>query len=117
MLEVLHSDFILTAKAKGLPGHIVVLRHALRNSMLPVVTYLGFLTANIITGSVIIEQIFAIPGMGKYFVQSVVDRDYPLIMGITIFYAAILMLTRLLADIAYVLVDPRIRVSGGKVET
>jgi oligopeptide transport system permease protein len=116
MLEVLHSDFILTAKAKGLPGYIIVLRHALRNSMLPVVTYLGFLTANIITGSVVIEQIFAIPGMGKYFVQSVIDRDYPLIMGITIFYAAILMFTRFMADIAYVSVDPRIRITGGKVE-
>ena len=116
MLEVLHSDFILTAKAKGLPGHIVILRHALRNSMLPVVTYLGFLTANIITGSVIVEQIFAIPGMGKYFVQSVIDRDYPLIMGITIFYAVLLMMTRFLADIAYALVDPRMRLSSGKVE-
>lgn len=117
MLEVLHSDFILTAKAKGLPGHIVVLRHALRNSMLPIITYLGFLTANVITGSVIIEQIFAIPGMGKYFVQSVIDRDYPLIMGITIFYAALLMVTRFIADIAYVFVDPRIRLSDGKVES
>lgn len=116
MLEVLHSDFILTAKAKGLPGHIVILRHALRNSILPVVTYLGFLTANIITGSVIVEQIFAIPGMGKYFVQSVIDRDYPLIMGITIFYAVLLMMTRFLADIAYALVDPRMRLSSGKVE-
>lgn len=116
MLEVLSSDFIITAKAKGLPGYIVVMRHALRNSMLPVVTYLGFLTAGIITGSVIIEQIFAIPGMGKFFVQSVIDRDYPLIMGITIFYAALLMITRFLADIAYVFVDPRIRLSGRKVE-
>ncbi|WP_373229380.1 ABC transporter permease [Cohnella sp.] len=116
MIEVLNADFIKTAKSKGLAGHVIVWRHALRNSMLPVVTFLGFLTANVITGSVVIEQIFAIPGLGKFFVQSVVDRDYPLIMGITIFYAAILMVSRLLADIAYVLVDPRIRLSGGKVE-
>lgn len=116
MIEVLNADFIKTAKSKGLAGHVIVWRHALRNSMLPVVTFLGFLTANVITGSVVIEQIFAIPGLGKFFVQSVVNRDYPLIMGITIFYAVILMVSRLLADIAYVLVDPRIRLSGGKVE-
>jgi len=115
MLEVLHADFIRTAKAKGLPGHLVVWRHALRNSMLPVVTYLGYLIANVITGSVIIERIFAIPGLGKFFVQSVVDRDYPLIMGITVFYAVILMVCRFLADIAYALVDPRMRLIEKKV--
>jgi oligopeptide transport system permease protein len=115
MIEVLHADFIKTAKAKGLGGHLIVWRHALRNSMLPVVTYLGYLAANVITGSVIIEQIFAIPGMGKFFVQCVIDRDYPLIMGTTIFYAVLLIATRFLADIAYVLVDPRIRISAGKV--
>ena len=109
MIEVLHADFIRTAKAKGLPGHLIVWRHCLRNSMLPVVTYLGYLLANVITGSVIIEAIFAIPGMGKFFVQSVIDRDYPLIMGITVFYAVLLMVCRFLADIAYALVDPRMR--------
>ena len=113
MIEVLNSDFIKTAKAKGLAGHLIVWRHALRNSMLPVVTFLGYLTASVITGSVVIEKIFAIPGLGKFFVQSVSDRDYPLIMGITIFYAVLLMLCRFLADIAYVLVDPRMR-AGGK---
>ncbi|CAM4474259.1 ABC transporter permease [Paenibacillus endophyticus] len=115
MIEVLSADFIKTAKSKGLSGYVIVMRHALRNSMLPVVTYLGYLTAGIITGSVVIEKIFGIPGIGKYFVQSVTDRDYPLIMGITIFYAVLLMVTRFLADIAYVFVDPRMRVSGGKV--
>lgn len=115
MIEVLSADFIKTAKSKGLSGYVVVMRHALRNSMLPVVTYLGYLTAGIITGSVVIEKIFGIPGIGKYFVQSVTDRDYPLIMGITIFYAVILMVTRFLADVAYVFVDPRMRASGGKV--
>lgn len=114
LIEVLHADFIKTAKAKGLPGHLIVWRHALRNSMLPVVTYLGYLIANVITGSVIIEQIFAIPGMGKFFVMSVLDRDYPLIMGVTIFYAVILMVSRFLADIAYVLVDPRMRLMSGR---
>lgn len=115
MIEVLHADFIRTAKAKGLPGHLIVWRHALRNSMLPVVTYLGYLVANVITGSVIIEAIFAIPGMGKFFVQSVIDRDYPLIMGITVFYAVLLMVCRFLADIAYALVDPRLRLQAAKV--
>lgn len=114
MIEVLNADFIKTAKSKGLSGYVIIVRHALRNSMLPVVTYLGYLTAGVITGSVVIEKIFAIPGIGKYFVQSVIDRDYPLIMGITIFYAVILMVTRFLADVAYVLVDPRMRASGGK---
>lgn len=114
MIEVLNADFIKTAKSKGLSGYIIIVRHALRNSMLPVVTYLGILSAGIITGSVVVEKIFAIPGIGKHFVTSVIDRDYPLIMGITIFYAVILMVSRFLADIAYVLVDPRMR-AGGKV--
>ncbi|MFF2889910.1 ABC transporter permease [Paenibacillus sp. NPDC057967] len=114
MIEVLNADFIKTAKSKGLSGYVIIVRHALRNSMLPVVTYLGYLTAGIITGSVVVEKIFAIPGIGKHFVTSVIDRDYPLIMGITIFYAVILMVSRFLADIAYVLVDPRMR-AGGKV--
>lgn len=115
MLEVLNSDFIKTAKAKGLAGHMIVWRHALRNSMLPVVTYLGYLIANVITGSVVIEQIFAIPGIGKFFVQSVLDRDYPFIMGITIFYAILLMASRFLSDLAYALVDPRLRLQAGRV--
>jgi len=115
MLEVLNSDFIKTAKAKGLTGHMIVWRHALRNSILPVVTYLGYLIANVITGSVVIEQIFAIPGIGKFFVQSVLDRDYPFIMGITIFYAVLLMASRFLADLAYALIDPRLRLQAGRV--
>ncbi|MFD0590583.1 ABC transporter permease [Paenibacillus sp. GCM10027627] len=114
MIEVLNADFIKTAKSKGLSGYVIVAKHALRNSMLPVVTFLGYLTAGIITGSVVVEKIFAIPGIGKHFVTSVIDRDYPLIMGITIFYAIILMVCRFFADIAYVLVDPRMR-AGGKV--
>jgi len=114
LIESLHADFIKTAKAKGLAGHVIVWKHALRNSILPVVTYLGYLTAGVITGSIIIEQIFGIPGMGQFFVSCVTDRDYPMIMGTTIFYAILLILCRFLADIVYVLVDPRMRASAGK---
>ncbi|WP_274363306.1 ABC transporter permease [Paenibacillus thermotolerans] len=114
MLEVLKSDYIKTAKAKGLSSSVVTVRHALRNALLPVVTYLGPLTANVITGSIVIERIFGIPGLGQYFVESVNNRDYTMIMGITIFYGLILMVCRLLTDIAYVFVDPRIKLTGGK---
>jgi oligopeptide transport system permease protein len=114
MLEVLNSDYIRTARAKGLSGFVVTTRHALRNAMLPVVTYIGPLTANVITGSIVIESVFGIAGLGEYFVESVNNRDYTLIMGITIFYGIILMVCRFLTDIAYVLVDPRIKLSGGK---
>lgn len=114
MIEVLNADFIKMAKAKGLAGHIIIWKHCIRNSMLPVVTYMGFLTANIITGSVVIEKVFAIPGMGSFFVSSVINRDYPLIMGTTIFYAALLVLCRFLSDMAYIAVDPRMRLAQGK---
>lgn len=114
MIETLNSDFIKMAKAKGLAGHVIVWKHCIRNSMLPVVTYMGFLTANVITGSVIIEKVFAIPGMGSFFVSSVINRDYPLIMGTTIFYAALLVLCRFLSDMTYVVVDPRMRLAQGK---
>ena len=113
MLEVLTADYIRTAKAKGLSPVRIVLRHGLRNAILPVVTYLGPMSANIITGSVVVEKIFAIPGLGKFFTESIVNRDYPLIMGITLFYAVILMLARFLADIGYALVDPRMKKSKG----
>ncbi|WP_199618922.1 ABC transporter permease [Paenibacillus alkalitolerans] len=114
MLEVLSSDYIKTAKAKGLRGYVITTRHALRNALLPVVTYLGPLTANVITGSIVIEKIFGIPGLGQYFVESVNNRDYTMIMGITIFYGVILMICRLLTDIAYVIIDPRIKLTGRK---
>lgn len=114
MVEVLTSDYIRTARSKGLPGRIVMIRHALRNGILPVVTYLGPLTANVITGSVVIEQIFGIAGLGKFFVESVGNRDYTLIMGITLFYGVILMVARFVTDIAYMFVDPRIKLSKGK---
>lgn len=114
MLDVLSQDFLKTAKAKGLSGRVVILRHAVRNAMLPVITILGPLTINIVTGTLIIEQIFAIPGLGKYFVNSIVVNDYTVIMGITIFYSLFLVTAIFLVDIAYGLVDPRIRISNGK---
>jgi len=114
MLEVLSADYIKTAKSKGLSGRVILVRHALRNAILPVVTYVGPMTANIITGSVIVEQIFGIGGLGKDFVNSITNRDYTLIMGLTIFYAVILMLARLITDIAYGFVDPRIKLARGK---
>ncbi|WP_438351833.1 ABC transporter permease [Paenibacillus sp. FA6] len=114
MLEVLHADYIKTAKAKGLNWFNIMFKHVIRNGILPVVTYVGPMTANIITGSVVIEQIFGIGGIGKVFVESITNRDYTLIMGITIFYGVILMLARFVTDIAYVLIDPRITFTRGK---
>lgn len=114
MLEVLSADYIKTARSKGLNGKVILVKHALRNAILPVVTYVGPMTANIITGSVIVEQIFGIGGLGKDFVNSITNRDYTLIMGLTIFYAVILMLARLITDIAYGFVDPRIKMQRGK---
>ncbi len=114
MLEVLNSEYIKTAKAKGLNGFTIMTRHVLRNGVLPVVTYVGPMTANVITGSVVIEQIFGIGGIGKVFVESITNRDYTMIMGVTIFYGVILMLARFVTDILYVLVDPRIKLTGKK---
>lgn len=114
MLEVLHADYIKTAKAKGLSWVVILFRHVLRNGILPVVTYLGPMTANIVTGSVVIEQIFGIGGIGKQFVEAISVRDYPIIMGITIFYGILLMATRFITDVAYVFIDPRIKLTGGK---
>ncbi|KIL34638.1 peptide ABC transporter permease [Cohnella kolymensis] len=114
MLEVLTADFVKTAKSKGLRQQVIIIRHALRNGIMPVVTYLGPMTANVVTGSVIVEQIFGIPGLGPQFVTSVSNRDYTLIMGITLFYAVILMIARLLTDIAYAFIDPRIELTNRK---
>jgi dipeptide transport system permease protein len=109
MLEVLTQDYIKTAKAKGLSPLKIVFKHALRNALLPVVTVLGSLAASILTGTFVIEKIFAIPGMGKYFVDSINTRDYPVIMGTTVFYSAILILMLLIVDLAYGVLDPRIK--------
>ncbi len=108
MLEVLTQDYIRTAKAKGLSPAKIVFKHALRNALLPVVTVLGTLAASILTGTFVIEKIFAIPGMGKYFIESINNRDYPVIMGTTVFYSTVLIIMLFLVDIAYGILDPRI---------
>ncbi|WP_141433238.1 ABC transporter permease [Bacillus sp. 03113] len=109
MLEVLTQDYIKTARAKGLTPVKIVFKHALRNALLPVVTLLGALAASILTGTFVIEKIFAIPGMGKYFVESINNRDYPVIMGTTVFYSTFLIIMLFLVDIAYGILDPRIK--------
>ncbi len=109
MIEVLHSDFIRTARAKGLPLRQLVLRHALKPALLPVVSYLGPATAGIITGSVVIEQIFGLPGLGRYFVQGALNRDYTLVMGVVVFFGVLIILFNLLVDLVYAVLDPRVR--------
>jgi len=106
---VLQQDYILTAKSKGLSAFQIITRHALRNALLPVVTYLGPLTANVLTGSFVVEKIFGIPGLGQWFVTSVMNRDYTLIMSLTIFYSAFLMVCVFIVDVVYSLLDPRIK--------
>ncbi|PJY98980.1 MULTISPECIES: dipeptide ABC transporter permease DppB [Bacillus] len=109
MVEVLTQDYIRTAKAKGLSPFKIVIKHALRNALMPVITVLGTLVASILTGSFVIEKIFAIPGMGKYFVESINQRDYPVIMGTTVFYSVILIIMLFLVDLAYGFLDPRMK--------
>ncbi|MGB9935869.1 ABC transporter permease [Thermodesulfovibrio yellowstonii] len=110
MLEVLRQDYIRTARSKGLPERVVIIRYALRNALLPVVTLLGLAIPGLIGGSVIFESIFSIPGMGQLFYSSAMARDYPTIMGILIIGALLTLIGNLIADIAYFIVDPRIRV-------
>lgn len=114
MLEALQQDYIKTARAKGLSESAVVWRHALRNAALPVVTYIGPLIATVFTGSFVIETFFAVPGLGKWFVTSILNRDYTVILGLTIFYSSFLMLMNLLADLVYAVLDPRLRLTEGK---
>ncbi|MDO7905419.1 ABC transporter permease [Paenibacillus sp. JX-17] len=114
MLEVLHAEYIKTAKAKGLNAIQVMFKHVIRNAVMPVITYVGPMTANIVTGSVVIERIFGIGGIGKVFVESITTRDYTMIMGVTIFYGILLMLARFVTDIAYMFVDPRIKLTSRK---
>ena len=109
MIEVLNSDFIRTARAKGLPGYLVLVRHALPPALRPVISYLGPATAAIVTGSVVIEQVFGVPGLGRYFVQGALNRDYTLVMGVVIFYGALIVLMNLIVDLAYAFLDPRVR--------
>jgi oligopeptide transport system permease protein len=114
MLDVFSQDYMKTAKAKGLGRRVVVFRHALRNALLPTVTVLGPLTVNLITGSLVVEQIFSVPGMSTLFVNSIMTNDYTLIMGTTIFYAFLFMVSVFIVDILYGIIDPRIRVAGMK---
>jgi oligopeptide transport system permease protein len=109
MIEVLHSNYIRTARAKGLPEYLVILRHALKPALLPVISFMGPATAALITGSVVIERIYSIPGLGSYFVQGALNRDYTLVMGVVIFYGVIIILLNFIVDILYSWMNPRIR--------
>jgi oligopeptide transport system permease protein len=111
MIEVMRSNYVRTARAKGLPEHSVVLRHALRGAILPLVSYLGPATAGVITGSLIVEQIFQLPGIGRAFVISALQRDYTVVMGVVILYAGLILLLNLVADVMYAMLDPRVRLS------
>jgi oligopeptide transport system permease protein len=115
-LEVLGQDYIQTAKSKGLSTTKIIWGHVIRNAIMPVVSILGPLFAMIITGSIVIEKVFAVAGLGEYFVSTIVDQDYSMTMGITLFYAVLIIFCLLMVDIAYGLIDPRLRVSkkGGK---
>ncbi len=111
MLDVLGQDYIRTARAKGVRPNKVLFKHALRNAITPVITYAGPMIAFIVTGSLVVEKIFAVPGLGKYFVSSIFNRDYTLIMGTTIFLATLVILMMLISDILYKVIDPRIELS------
>ncbi len=110
MIDVLRSDFIRTARAQGLPTRTIILRHALKPALLPVVSYLGPATAAVITGSVVIEQIFGVPGLGRYFVQGALNRDYTLVMGVVVFYGSLIIAFNFFVDVIYGWLDPRLKV-------
>ena len=112
MLDAINQDYIRTARAKGVKTKWLILKHALRNSLIPVITYLGPVMAGIITGSFVVESTFSIPGLGKYFVQSVLSRDYPVIMATTVVLSALVIFMNLVVDIAYKIVDPRITLTS-----
>ncbi len=114
MIEVLGSDYITLAKAKGASGSEIAFKHAFRNALIPLVTVLGPMAVAILTGSLVVEQIFAIPGIGEQFVKSIIVNDFSIIMGTTIFFSVFLIVIILLVDILYGIIDPRIRLSGGK---
>ena len=109
MIEVLRSDYIRTARAKGLPMRIIIWRHALPAAILPVVTFLGPAAAGVLTGSLVVEQIFGLPGIGRYFVQGALNRDYTLVMGVVILYASLIIILNLVVDLAYAALDPKVR--------
>ncbi|MDP4176870.1 MAG: ABC transporter permease [Bacillota bacterium] len=112
LLDVLKQDYMRTAKAKGLPKNVIIYKHALKNALIPVITYTGPLIAGILTGSFVVEQIFGIPGLGKEFVTSIGNRDVTLIVGVTVFYGTFLVICNLIVDILYALIDPRIKLES-----
>jgi ABC-type dipeptide/oligopeptide/nickel transport system permease component len=112
MLEVLNQDYMVTAKSKGLNRGLILLKYGLKNAILPVITVLGIIAANLVTGSFIIESIFGVPGIGEMFVKGIFNRDYPVILGSTIFYSVFLIGLVLVVDIAYTFIDPRIKLTG-----
>lgn len=114
MLDVLNQDYIKTAKAKGLSQKKIIWKHAVRNAIMPVVTVMGPQTAAILTGAFVVEKIFAIPGMGKFFVTSIQNNDFTLIAGTTIFYGAFLVIANLVVDVLYCFIDPRVKLADGK---
>ena len=114
LLETLNSDYIRTARAKGVSGFKVIVKHALRNTLIPIITYLGPLIAGILTGSFVVEKIFAIPGLGREFVNTISNRDYTVIMGVTVFYSSILIICNLLVDLLYGIIDTRIKLDDIK---
>ena len=109
MIEALHQNHVRTARAKGLGERLVVVRHALRGGLLPVISYLGPATAALVTGSVVIETIFGIPGIGRYFIQGALNRDYTLVLGVVVFYAVLIMLLNLMVDLLYGMLDPKVK--------
>ena len=111
MLDVLGQDYIRTARAKGVSAVKVIFKHSLKNAVTPVITYVGPMIAYILTGSLVVENIFAVPGIGEYFFSSIINRDYPMVMGTTIFLATIMVIMTLLSDIAYKIFDPRVDLS------
>jgi oligopeptide transport system permease protein len=114
LIDVLKADYIRTAKAKGLSETTVIFKHALKNSMIPIVTYLGPLIASVLTGSFVVEKIFAIPGLGREFIQSVSSRDYTVLLGVTVFFCIFLIAANFVVDILYVLIDPRIKLDSSE---
>ncbi len=111
MIEVLRAGHVRTARAKGLSASQVVLKHCLKPALMPIVSYLGPAAAAVLTGSVVIEQIFQIPGVGRYFVQGALNRDYTLVMGVVVFYGFLIVLFNLLVDLAYAFLDPKVRLA------
>ncbi len=110
MLETMRQDYIRTERAKGTPEYLVIGKYAMKNSLLPIVTYVGPMVAALLTGTFIIEKLFSVPGLGRYFVSAINDRDYSVTLGLTIFVGALILLCNLIVDILYAVIDPRIKI-------